>query len=100
MSRDDRHGSQDKYWEFLSECWEGMAPLLAKGAVLVCRLAGKDVSRKELTDNLHESILFSFPRAYMVSRPEISKIRNRQTRFFRPGAAGCFFEIDYAFKLT
>jgi len=100
MSRDDRHGSQDNYWEFLSESWEGMAPLLDKGAVLVCRLAGKNVSRKELTDNLHESILSSFPRAYLVCRPEISKIRNRQTRFFRPGAAGCFFEIDYAFKLT
>jgi DNA methylase len=100
MSRDDRHGGQEKYWEFLSESWEGIAPLLARGAVLVCRLAGKNISRKELTENLHDSILSSFPRAYMVARPEISKIRNRQTRFFRPGAVGCFFEIDYAFKLT
>jgi hypothetical protein len=99
LSRDDRHVSQDNYWEFLSESWEGIAPLLAKGAVLICRLAGKGIRRKDLTDNLHDSILSTFPCAYMLRQPEISKIRNRQTRYFRPGAAGCFFEVDYAFKL-
>jgi hypothetical protein len=100
MSSDDRHVSQENYWEFLSESWEGIAPLLSRSAVLVCRLAGKDISRKELTTNLHDSILLNFPRAYMLCRPEISKIRNRQTRFFRPGATGCFFELDFAFKLS
>lgn len=100
MSRDDRHSSQDNYWEFLSESWEGVAPLLAKNAVLVCRLSGKNISPKELTTNLHESILSCFPRAHLVRQPETSKIRNRQTTFFRPGSSGCSFEIDYTFQLT
>ena len=100
VSRDDRHSSEANYWDFLSEAWEGIAPLLRKGAVFVCRLAGKDVPRKDLTENLYETLLSTFPRAYMICAPKISRIRNRQTNNFRPGAKGCFFEMDHIFMLT
>jgi hypothetical protein len=100
VSRDDRHSSEENYWEFLSDVWEGIAPIIGRKAVFVCRLAAKDVTRKELTENLYETILSAFPRAYMVCRPKISRIRNRQTNHFRPGAKGCFFEMDHVFMLN
>lgn len=97
---DDRHSSQEHYWEFLSEAWEGIAPLMARKSILVCRLAAKDISRRELTDSLYESILLAFPRAFMTCSPKISKLRKRQTNTFQPTAKGCFFEVDYVFRLT
>jgi hypothetical protein len=100
VSRDDRHSSEANYWDFLTEAWEGIAPLLGRSAMFVCRLAGKDIPRKELTENLYETILSTFPRAYMIHAPKISRIRNRQSNNFRPGAKGCFFEMDHAFMLT
>lgn len=100
VSRDDRHSSEMNYWDFLTEAWEGIAPLVRKGAVFVCRIAGKNIPRKELTENLYETILSAFPRAYMICAPKISQIRNRQTNNFRPGAKGCLFELDHVFMLT
>ena len=100
VSSDDRYVGAENYWDFLSEAWEGIAPLVCRNAVLVCRLAAKGIPRRELTDNLYETLLLSFPRAYLICAPSISKIRNRQTNNFRPNARGCFFEIDYAFKLN
>jgi hypothetical protein len=73
---------------------------MARNSVLVCRLAGKGVLRRELTDNLYETIVTSFPRAYLIDQPKASKIRGRQTRYFQPSARGFYFEIDYAFKLN
>jgi hypothetical protein len=97
---DDRHVSPERYWEFLSDAWEGIAPLAARSCVLVCRLAAKNISRNELNDSLYDSLLTAFPRAYPISSPKISKIRRRQTGTFQPKAKGCFFEIDYVFRLT
>lgn len=90
LSRDDRHTAHDNYWDFLAEAWEGIVPLVGRGAILVCRLAAKGLSRRELAENLHETISLSFPRAYMISSPKLSKIRRRQTGTFQPGARGFF----------
>ncbi|MGA1998422.1 MAG: DNA methyltransferase [Terriglobales bacterium] len=100
LSMDDRHSSQEYYWNFLADAWEGIAPLLGKHAVLVCRIAGKDITRRELTDNLYETVLLSFPRAYLICPPKVSKIRNKQSNNFRPGVKGCFFELDHIFSLN
>ncbi len=97
---DDRHVSSERYWEFLSDAWEGIAPLAGRGCVLVCRMAARNSSRNELTDNLYDTLLMSFPRAYPICRPKISKIRRKQTGTFQPTAKGCFFEMDYVFRLT
>lgn len=99
VSSDDRHADHENYWQFLADAWEGIAPLVGRGSMFVCRLAGKDVPRKELTENLYETILGAFPRAYLVGPPIISKIKHRQTNNFRPGSKGCFFEMDYVFCL-
>lgn len=100
ISTDDRHCSSESYWEFLSDVWEGVSPLVCeRKAYLVCRLAAKNVTRSELTERLYDSVLRAFPRAYLTGRPIVSKIRNKQSKYFRPGAKGCFFELDYLFSL-
>jgi hypothetical protein len=100
VSQDDRHSSVAAYSDFLEDVWEGIQPLAAKNAIMVCRIAGKNVSRKELTEILEESISHAFRRAYLIYPPQLSKIRNKQTDKFRPGSKGCFFEVDYVFKLN
>jgi hypothetical protein len=99
ISQDDRHMSATKYWAFLKDVWEGVEPLLAKGATLVCRIGGKNMKREEMIDGLSSCLRDVFPRLRRKKPPEVSRIRNRQTDYFRPGSKGCLYEIDFAFTL-
>ena len=100
VSQDDRHESEDNYWAFLQEAWDGIASLLRKDAVLVCRLGAKGISKRNLTIGLTESLRATFPQVAAIRRPLISNIRNRQTEYFRPGSKGCLYEVDYVFRLN
>ncbi len=100
ISKDDRYLSAAKYWKFLKEAWEGAAPLLSAGATLVCRIGAKDLKRDEIVDGLTESLKNVFPKLRRKKPPAVSRIRNRQTEYFRPGSKGCLYEMDFAFSLT
>ena len=100
ISKDDRHLDPIKYWKFLEEVWQGIEPLLSKGASLVCRIGAKDLKRDEVTDGLTESLKEVFPSLRRKKPPVVSRIRNRQTEYFRPGSKGCLYEMDFAFSLT
>lgn len=100
FSKDDRHKQKDRYWRFLREVWKGVAPLLKPRALLICRLGAKGMSKAEITQGLLESISAVFPRAFLLKSPIVSKIRNRQTEYFRPGSKGCVFEVDYVFRVS
>lgn len=99
ISKDDRHLKESDYWRFLREAWNGIAPLLKPKAIIVCRLGAKGMGAKKLSDGLTDSLSTAFPYARELSRPRVSKIRNRQTDSFRPGSRGCVYEIDYVFRL-
>jgi hypothetical protein len=100
ISKDDRHLDPVKYWGFLREVWQGIEPLLSKGATLVCRIGAKDLKRDEVTDGLTESLREVFSRLRRKRPPVVSRIRNRQTEYFRPGSRGCLYEMDFAFSVT
>jgi DNA methylase len=100
ISKDDRHLDPVKYWGFLKEVWRGIEPLLSKGATLVCRIGAKDLKRDEVTDGLTESLKEIFSRLRRKKPPVVSRIRNRQTEYFRPGSKGCLYEMDFAFSVT
>jgi hypothetical protein len=100
VSPDDRYEVSEKYWQFLSEVWVGLAPLLLPGAVLVCRIGGKGLTTRDITRGLVDSLKSAFPDAQLIGRPRKSEVRNRQTRAFRPGTTGYRFEVDYAFRLS
>ena len=99
ISRDDRYTSKAAYWAFLREVWEGIGALLTRDAVLVCRIGAKGIDREELTGKLRASLKSVFPKNRFLRRPVVSRIRNRQTDAFRPGAIGCLYEVDYTFSL-
>jgi len=100
ISTDDRHLDPVKYWRFLKEVWEGVEPLLSKGASLVCRIGAKDLQRDEVIDGLTQSLKDAFPNLRRKKPPVVSRIRNRQTEYFRPGSKGCLYEMDFAFSVT
>jgi len=100
ISKDDRHLDPLKYWTFLKEVWQGIEPLLAEGASLVCRIGAKDLNRDEVTDGLTQSLKDVFPGLRRKKPPVVSRIRNRQTEYFRPGSKGCLYEMDFAFSVT
>ncbi len=52
VSKDDRYGSADKYWQFLKESWAGLAPLLKDSAIVVIRLGAIGIAEKDLTSQL------------------------------------------------
>jgi DNA modification methylase len=100
ISTDDRHSSAAKYWTFLQEVWQGVEPLLSTGATLVCRIGAKDLKEDEVVDGLTESLRNVFPKLRRKKPPVVSRIRNRQTEYFRPGSKGCLYEMDFAFSVT
>jgi hypothetical protein len=99
ISKDDRYGTQKPYWEFLTEVWQGIAPMVRSDSSLVCRLGAKGMKLPELTESFYQSIRTVFPNAQMIGNPTISPLIKRQTEVFRPGSKGCSFEVDYLIRL-
>jgi len=99
ISTDDRYGRKDRYWDFLSEVWSGIAGLMRRDAVLVCRMGGARMTEAEIASGLSTSLIQAFPDARLVAQPKITELTKRQTRSFRPGSTGCRFEVDYLFQL-
>src|SRR3989442_3909949 len=99
ISQDDRYYAESRYWEFLKQAWKGIAPLLHPNAKLICRIGAKRIDKREITRGLKKSVVAIFPNARLARQPIVSVLKNRQTGAFRPGSAGCLFEIDYVFNL-
>ncbi len=99
ISKDDRHTIKARYWEFLKEVWQGVAPLLRHDSSLICRLGAKGIKVPEITESFCSSLKEVFPNARLVGNPIISPLIKRQTDVFRPGSKGCLFEIDYHVQL-
>lgn len=95
ISRDDRYNNRDAYWKFLAEAWQGMASLLDKKAMVVCRIGGNGQTVDALANGLLGSLRSAIPTITLLRDPIISVPKQRQTRSFRPGTAGCGFEADF-----
>ena len=98
---DDRHRSDAKYWRFLTDAWEGCAPLMNSRTVVVVRIGGTHFSKEELSAALKTSLksgLRGF-RVAPIHRGQTTEIKNRQTDAFRPGTRSRRFEHDFAFEL-
>jgi len=100
ISRDDRYEQKDRYWSFLSEVWIGIADLMRRDAVLVCRMGGARMNQVEITSGLTNSLTQAFPSARLITEPKRTPLTNRQTPAFRPGSSGCRFEVDHLFRLA
>lgn len=98
VSRDDRHEEAGNYWSFVGDFWRSLSLVLAPQANVVVRLAAKGTRPRDLRRQLVASSKFS-PRDVRLVSCETSRIRNRQTQSFRPGARGCLAEIDAHFVM-
>jgi hypothetical protein len=99
FARDDRHGSEDKYWTLLADMWRTLGLTLAPHSDIVIRLGASRISPKRLLSCL-EGVSKSAKRRVRLVAHETSEIRRRQTDAFRPGSIGCKFEIDCHFNMT
>ena len=98
---DDRHRSQEKYWKFLTESWQGVRGLLATNAAIVVRIGSKNVNKEELLKRLFSSLEEGLDtKVTLMGKGNTSRISRRQTNSFRPGAVGTKFEHDFCFKLA
>lgn len=98
ISPDDRHRTASRYWQFLADCWAGVAPLLAPGARLVCRLGSARLDAPALGRELVQTVRAAFPSALLYGGAVVSTPRNRQGRALgltsrRPQ------EIDFVFTV-
>ncbi len=94
ISKDDRHTSSERYWQFLADVWRGVAPLLKDSATIVCRIGGNSLTVDTIASNVLATVRGSLPSWSIYGDPNISLIKRRQTDSFRPGSIGCKFEVD------
>jgi hypothetical protein len=99
VSRDDRHGRAERYWDFIKCAWRGIVPLLRKKATLICRIGAKGVEPDALIDAFTESLIAVWPKANMLVEPVESKLKNSQISLLNPKARGCRYELDFVFAV-
>jgi len=98
ISRDDRLRSSVRYWNFLTEVWRGIQPLLMKSAIVVCRI-GARLSPDEIEGRLTETLHSVWSHVSLADKPRVTTILNRQARILHPESSGCRQEIDFIFEL-
>ncbi|MCC7291277.1 MAG: hypothetical protein IT449_04340 [Phycisphaerales bacterium] len=96
---DDRHRREDRYWRFIADTWRSLGSVLAKGANVVVRIGGRRLRPDRIRSALAGAACFSGRKVELVSW-DVSKLKNRQTRSFRPNSDGIGVEIDCHFHLV
>jgi hypothetical protein len=96
---DNRHVSEEKYWDFLTEAWSGVGPLLKRQAHLVIRIGGKRLELADAQENLHQSLEDGLEKKVSLVEARTSEIRGGQLKIFQPDADGVAKEHDFHFAL-
>jgi len=99
VSHDDRHECLRKYWALIRDTWATLGAVLAEGAHVVIRLGGKGLGLEDVVGGLQAASTAAGRRVELL-RSERSELRQRQTGAFRPGSAGCVFEVDCLFAVN
>ena len=98
VSRDDRHTSNSKYWDLISDMWRVLGRILDGDSHVVIRLGSRESSPDQMANRLLGTSVFSNRRTKLVAS-EVSKIQRRQTGAFQPGTKGCLVEVDCHFTV-
>ena len=99
ISRDDRHGRANSYWQMIADFWRFMGYVLKAEGHVVIRMAGKNLSYEDVVQRLLGCAAFSRRDVKLVSSSR-SAIPRRQTDAFRPGSRGVRFEVDAHFQVA
>ncbi len=99
FSRDDRHSSPNTYWPLITDMWRSIGAVVGPDASVIVRIGVKGLPPERVRDAvLGASKVCS--RSVDLEGYEVSDLQKRQTRSFRPGAAGCRVEVDCHFKVA
>jgi hypothetical protein len=96
---DHRYISSERYWDFLTEAWTGVGPLLRRNAHIIIRIGGKKLTLDEVEDNLCQSLEDGLEKKAVLLEALTSRIRGGQLRVFRPDTGGTTDEHDFHFVL-
>jgi hypothetical protein len=99
QGKDDRHRIVEGYWQFLSEAWLGIAPLLQDSAQVVVRIGGTRLSAVELQDGLLASLNSTYHR-FKLREYKQSDIKNGQKRIFSARSSKVGIEHDFRFQIA
>lgn len=99
-SKDDRHRSNLLYWEFLTDAWQGVAPLLRRAAAIVCRIGSRRFSPDDLESRLRGSLRKVWSRVVLVDGPIVSRLRGSRAVLMQADSKGCRFEMDAAYRVA
>lgn len=96
---DNRYCDKDLYWRFLTESWNGIAPLLADKARVVVRIGGRRLLKEEAHEGLRESLRTGLgKRLRSVDAGITSEIEKTQANVFRGGVEKAS-EHDFCFVI-
>jgi hypothetical protein len=99
QGKDDRHRRIAAYWEFMSEAWKGVVPLLQGSAQVVVRIGGTRLGQEELRAGLLGS-LNSTGQKFRLAEARQTDIKNGQRRIFQSTPDQASVEHDFRFKLA
>ncbi len=99
ISRDDRHGRVDRYWDFIGDMWRMLGQVLAPKANIVVRIGATLIDPERIGAMLQGTAAFSKRKVELIER-NVGEITNRQTDSFRPGSRGCRFEVDCLLRMA
>jgi hypothetical protein len=99
QGKDDRHRIVQGYWQFLSEAWRGIAPLLQTSAQIVVRIGGTRLCAEELQAGLLDSLNSTGQRFNMLEC-KTTEIRNGQRRVFARVTPRASVEHDFRFQMA
>jgi hypothetical protein len=99
MSRDDRHGTADNYWSFISDMWRSLGTVMAEKSHVVVRIGSRRLAPQVLERGLTGCAQLSGRKVKLVSS-QVTEIKRRQTDAFRPGTRGCVVELDCHFRFV
>ncbi len=99
VSKDDRRIGALGYWEFIKSAWLGIAPLLKKKAILVCRIGAKGLEPDQLRKRFAECVASVWPKHQRLSEPSLSEAEYSQISVLNPDASGCHYEMDFEYAV-
>jgi hypothetical protein len=99
LSRDDRYGRDDDYWNFIGDLWRMLGQVLAPRANIVMRIGAISIPPEKIASMVLATAAFA-RRKVQICELALSQIRGRQTGSFTPGTRGCSVEVDCHLRMN
>lgn len=103
QGKDDRITQADAYWQFITEAWQGLKPLLASDATIVIRIGGKGLTKSDLFNGLTKTLSAAMGEKGIqaLDNGTTTAIKPRETTVFRANSKSpSRVEHDFTFRVN